>query len=271
MNCVREFEVFGPELRICAFNISNFGKSKLNNAEIIDMIVKILYRYDLIILQEIRGEREQVVVKTLKRLNRYCEKKGVAKFFNARQSDFVGTRNRRECYGYFYNITKLQLREFRQFEDENDVFMYEPAFANFKVKRSKKEFTIVGIHIQKDNVVNELNNLITLYDMITDEFGTNNVIFTGDFNAEGSYLSKKKAGDVALFSDPRFTSLIGSDVDTTVSKTDYAYDRIFVAGDLFHKTEEGEGKVFRFDKEYGLSREDAFKISDHYPIEFTIK
>ena len=62
--------------------------------------------------------------------------------------------------------------------------------------------------------------------------------------------------------------MISSDVDTTVSKTDYAYDRIFVAGDLFEKCE--QGKPFKFDEEYSMTREDAFRVSDHYPIEFDV-
>jgi len=257
-------------IKVCAFNIANFGKSKFNKGPLLECIVNILFRYDLTVVQEIRSEEFDVVNNLLNELNSFCQKKGSAKRYRAERSSFVGNEHRKEQYGYFYNSQKLEIDEFRQFEDEQDIFMYEPAFANFKVKRSKKEFTIVGIHIQKDNVVKELNNLVTLYDMICDEFGTNNVIFTGDFNAEGSYLSKKRAGEVALFSDDRFTSLIGSNIDTTVSNTDCAYDRIFVAGDLFKKMEEGDGKVFRFDEEYGLTQQEAFKVSDHYPIEFKI-
>lgn len=198
----------------------------------------------------------------------YCQKLGSAKRYKAERSSFVGNEHRQEQYGYFYNTKVLKLDEFRQFEDENDVFMYEPAFANFIIKKTGEEFTIVGIHIQKDNVVEELNNLIKLYDMISHEFGTSNVIFTGDFNAEGSYLRKKDIKDVSFLNDARFKSLIGCDMDTTVAKTDYAYDRIFVAGELFKDTE--EGAVYRFDTVFGLSPDDTFKVSDHYPIEFDI-
>merc|ERR1711976_841056 len=251
-------------IRVCAFNIANFGATKFKKDHVLEIIVKILYRYDLTVVQEIRSEEFDVVEKTLHELNNYCQKIGSAKRFKAERSSFVGNEHRQEQYGYFYNTQKLKIDGFMQFEDENDVFMYEPAFANFLCKRTGKEFTVVGVHIQKDNVVAELNNLIKLYDMISDDFGTENVVFTGDFNAEGSYLSKKKSLGVDFFSDERFKSLISHDVDTTVSKTDYAYDRIFVAGDLFSKCKENEGEVFRFVKEFGLNREEAFKVSDHY-------
>ena len=99
----------------------------------------------------------------------------------------MGNEHRQEQYGYFYNTSKLKIDGFMQFEDENDVFRYEPAFANFLCKRTGREFTVVGVHIQKDSVVAEMNKLIELYDMISEEFGTQNVVFTGDFNAEGSY------------------------------------------------------------------------------------
>ena len=163
--------------------------------------------------------------------------------------------------------------EFRQFEDgsdgeADDLFRYEPAFANFIVKKTNEEFTIIGVHIQKDSVVKELNNLVDLYDHIVDEFGTENVIFTGDFNAEGSYLRKKDKSEVKLLTDPRFKSLISDEADTTVAKSDEAYDRIFVAGKLFKNVNKGE--TFRFDKEFGLTPEEAFKVSDHYPIQFQL-
>ena len=148
--------------------------------------------------------------------------------------------------------------------------IYEPAFANFKIKNSDKEFVIVGIHIQKDNVVNELNQLVSMYENLGQEFGTTNCIFTGDFNAEGCYLSNRRKKTVKLFNDTRFKSLIGCDLDTTVGKSDHAYDRIFVAGPLFDSVKEGDGSVYRFDEQLGLSLEDAFQISDHYPIDFEI-
>lgn len=258
-------------IKICAFNIANFGATKFKRDHILEMIVKILYRYDLTVVQEIRSEEFDVIEKTLHELNNYCQKIGSAKRFKAERSNFVGNEHRQEQYGYFYNTSKLKIDGFMQFEDENDVFRYEPAFANFLCKRTGREFTVVGVHIQKDSVVAEMNKLIELYDMISEEFGTQNVVFTGDFNAEGSYLSKKKAGTVDFFNDPRFKSLISHDVDTTVSNTDYAYDRIFVAGDLFANVKENAGEVFRFDQEFNLTQAEAFKVSDHYPIEFKIE
>ena len=195
------------KVKICAFNIANFGKTKFNKDHILEVIIKILFRYDLIVVQEIRSEEFDVVNQTLEALNTHCQKLGSVKRYRAERSNFVGNEHRQEQYGYFYNTKVLELDEFRQFEDEHDVFMYEPAFANFIIKRTGQEFTIVGVHIQKDNVVKELNSLINLYDMITDEFGTDNVIFTGDFNAEGSYLSKKKSNEVDFFNDSRFNTL----------------------------------------------------------------
>jgi len=258
-------------IKICAFNIANFGATKFKRDHILEMIVKILYRYDLTVVQEIRSEEFDVIEKTLHELNNYCQKIGSAKRFKAERSNFVGNEHRKEQYGYFYNTSKLKIDGFMQFQDENDVFRYEPAFANFLCKRTGREFTVVGVHIQKDSVVAEMNKLIELYDLISEEFGTQNVVFTGDFNAEGSYLSKTKAGTVDFFNDPRFKSLISHDVDTTVSNTDYAYDRIFVAGELFANVKENAGEVFRFDQEFNLTQAEAFKVSDHYPIEFKIE
>ena len=53
--------------------------------------------------------------------------------------------------------------------------------------------------------------------------------------------------------------------DTTVKDTDCTYDH-FVISDSLLDEYTGQVGVYRFDVEYGLTREFSTKVSDHYPI-----
>lgn len=87
------------------------------------------------------------------------------------------------------------------------------------------DFFLVGAHIKPSDAVAELNAMDDVYDTLTNKFGTLNGILLGDFNADCSYVSKTKYLNLDLVKDKRFTWLVDSDVDTTVSLSDCAYDR----------------------------------------------
>ena len=86
-------------------------------------------------------------------------------------------------------------------------------------------FFLVGIHIKPSDAVQELDALVDVYDELVDVFDTNSGVILGDMNAECRYLSHKKFKKLDLVTDPRFTWLIDSNVDTTTSATDCSYDR----------------------------------------------
>ncbi len=50
----------------------------------------------------------------------------------------------------------------------------------------------------------------------------------------------------------------------------YIYRIVVGGGDLMKYIPKWSAKVFRFDIEYGLSKEETQKVSDHYPVEFQL-
>ena len=86
-------------------------------------------------------------------------------------------------------------------------------------------FFLVGIHAQPSDVFEEMNALVNVYDEMVEVFKTSNGIILGDMNADCSYLSKTKYKQLDLVTDPRFSWLIDSTVDTTTSASDCCYDR----------------------------------------------
>uniref|UniRef100_A0A8C0IVN4 Uncharacterized protein n=1 Tax=Chelonoidis abingdonii TaxID=106734 RepID=A0A8C0IVN4_CHEAB len=57
-------------LKICAFNIKSFGDSKLSDETTAGIIVKILSRYDIALVQEVRDADLSAVTNLLDQLNR---------------------------------------------------------------------------------------------------------------------------------------------------------------------------------------------------------
>ena len=106
--------------------------------------------------------------------------------------------------------------------------------------------------------------LVTVWETAREKFELENGIIAGDLNAEGSYVSQTNLKKLKLRSDSRFTWQIGDECDTTVGNSNCAYDRIITTGKCTEIAQ--NGGVFKFDDEFQLTRENALKISDHYPV-----
>jgi exonuclease III len=125
-------------------------------------------------------------------------------------------------------------------------------------------FTLVTAHTKPDNNKKELEALEKYYRSIQNlDSDQKDVILLGDLNADCTYMPKN---DVIALKKSKYTWVIDDDADTTIrNSTDCAYDRI-----IFTKaTKEdytGKYEVYQFDKEQGMTKQTALKVSDHYPV-----
>lgn len=75
-----------------------------------------------------------------------------------------------------------------------------------------------------------------------------------------------------IFSDPdTYVSLISKDVDTTTAESasdPTAYDRIVITKNFEDFIITNSATAFNFAESFGISVEEAFEVSDHYPVEF---
>ncbi|THD18748.1 deoxyribonuclease-1 [Fasciola hepatica] len=91
-------------------------------------------------------------------------------------------------------------------------------------------------------------------------------------NAGCSYLSNSKKKTLKLAQDTSYTWLVNDTLDTTVGKTDCAYDRLIVHGEKLRKTlVKNSAKAYRFPEEMHLDQKTALEVSDHYPVEIEMK
>ena len=256
-------------LRVAAFNVKSYGEAKSQDKFAFEHLVKILSRYDVVLIQEVRDKCGKSLRKLWQSLNETGNPYGFV------ESERLGRTSYTEQYVFFYRIHKAELLGTLQYNDsKDDVFEREPftielSYYSLQDKR-KKRITLLALHTKPRDTPAELAKLPSIMKLSLRHFKhSHGIIALGDFNADCTYLSRKKKGAMELFhKDAGFRSLIGDSEDTTASSsTDCAYDRAFVYGE---GVKVGKARVFNFQTAFSLNESDARKISDHYPIEFTL-
>uniref|UniRef100_A0A8C8T942 Deoxyribonuclease n=1 Tax=Peromyscus maniculatus bairdii TaxID=230844 RepID=A0A8C8T942_PERMB len=260
-------------LRIAAFNIRTFGETKMSNATISSYIVKILSRYDIAVVQEVRDSHLVAIGKLLDELNR--AKPDTYRYV---VSEPLGRSSYKEQYLFLYRPDQVSVLDSYYYDDGcepcgNDTFSREPAIVKFFSPFTEvREFAIVPLHAAPTDAVTEIDALYDVYLDVQKKWDLEDVILMGDFNAGCSYVSSTQWSSIRLRTSPAFQWLIPDSADTTVTSTHCAYDRIVVAGALLQSAVVPNSVgPFDFQAAFGLSKQLAEAISDHYPVEMTLK
>ncbi|GBN19792.1 Deoxyribonuclease-1 [Araneus ventricosus] len=93
-----------------AFNIQNLGVSKMSNKTVMDIVKKIILRYDLILIQEIVTTQEELMENLVVDINKLHRRKDSK--YMMQISERVGRGNAKEQYAYIYRQvfpTKFQI------------------------------------------------------------------------------------------------------------------------------------------------------------------
>ncbi|XP_016518201.1 deoxyribonuclease gamma-like isoform X2 [Poecilia formosa] len=261
-------------MKIAAFNIQKFGRSKVSDADVLKILVKIISRYDIIVILEVvdaSGKSVDTLVQALNKANRKHH-------YTLKISTRLGRTRYKEQYMFLYRDDLVDLVGSYQFDDEKteglDVFARDPYILRFRCLNTVlKDLVMIPVHTKPEDSEKELDELYDLFVHVKKKWKTDNVMILGDFNADGSYVSKKDMKTIRIRSDTNFHWLIGDDVDTTAStENTNTYDRIVVYGDdMLQAVVPKSAKTFNFQKAYKLSIEQALKVSDHYPVEVELK
>jgi len=250
-------------LLIGAFNIQVFGQSKMDKPDVVNILVQIVQRYDILMIQEIRDKAQTALPELVADVNKVS-----SVHYGFVVSPRTGRSSSKEQYGYIFRTDKVNIGGVYQWQDSDDIFEREPYTVNFErmTQGNQTNFSYIAIHAKPDDADAEISALVQVYDEIIPVFGPDALI-AGDYNADCSYVCKSCWNDIDLWNDSRFTWLIGHDADTTVSSNDCSYDRLVVAGDSM-TANSSPGDVFYFDQYFNLTEEEAKDVSDHYPVEF---
>ncbi|XP_045170039.2 deoxyribonuclease-1-like [Mercenaria mercenaria] len=268
--------VSARNLRVGAFNIQVFGVKKAKNTEVMDILIKIIRRYDLLLIQEIRDSTNTAIHYLLGRVNR-----GQTEPFEMVLSERLGRSNSKEQYAYFYRpAAGLQVQHSYTYHDTKehggttvDLFERQPYIVSFSSSGTELvSFRLIGIHVDPDKAVEEINYLDKfVVSDVQNRPGPRELMILGDLNADCNYVSKRKWKKIPMKKDPRFNWLIGDEIDTTVKGSHCAYDRFIITGPGWQGgIVPDSAKVYRFDQDLNIDNKLAAKVSDHYPIEFLL-
>uniref|UniRef100_A0A3B4F0M4 Deoxyribonuclease-1-like n=1 Tax=Pundamilia nyererei TaxID=303518 RepID=A0A3B4F0M4_9CICH len=249
-------------MKIAAFNVKNLGVRKLNKDIVRNNLIKIVSRYSVVVLLEVRDPNDRAMSKFLTELNRHRK----YSCCNAEHT-ILGRHSYREQFVFFYRQEEMSVIDRYQYEEENkDVLAREPFIVQFR--RLVKKLVLIPVHTKPKDAEHELRALHNVVQDARRRWGTNSIMILGDFNADGRYLSSTKRTNIRMSSRPYFW-LIDEDADTTTSDlNDHTYDRIVVFGKRMNDAVvPGSAKPFDFKRAYRLNYDTTRSVSDHYPVE----
>ncbi|XP_032303545.1 deoxyribonuclease-1-like 2 [Coturnix japonica] len=262
-------------LRIGAFNIQSFGDSKMSDESVAGVIINILRRYDVVLVQEVRDSDLSAVTELLEQLNSVSSSP-----YDYEISGPLGRDNYKEMYLFLYRTDVVSVVDTYQYEDPQDVFSREPFVLRVSAPHSSEqpgggrwavdtqadvllpteaeEFVMVPLHSAPHDAVAEIDALYDVYLAVVNKWGTDNIVFLGDFNADCSYVKQSDWASIRLRSSDVFKWLIPDSADTTVGKSDCAYDRIVVCGSKLKRSiVPNSATVYNFQRAFQLEQEEV--------------
>jgi endonuclease/exonuclease/phosphatase family metal-dependent hydrolase len=242
-------------VKICSFNIQIFGVSKMAKNEVTEILSSIISTMDITAVQEVRSLSPEPVEQFMALLPE-------------RYSCVLGPREGRsaskEQYWVIYDTEKFTLLEALTYPDEDDVFERNPLGVYMRSVKGF-DFILIDNHLQPGGAEKEILKLPDVVSYFRDYWGEEDVLVTGDFNADGSYYDESLLE--AVFPAEGYEIIITNDFDTTVAASDNTYDR-FIITESAREDFTGNRGVLRFDEEYDFSLYSIKprEVSDHYPV-----
>ncbi|KAL3054371.1 hypothetical protein OYC64_006656 [Pagothenia borchgrevinki] len=253
-------------LLIGAFNIQCFGTSKSKKTDVMATIKEIVLRYDIILIQEVRDKDGTVIQSLMDLVNQ-----GSHQFRNI-SSGYLGPGSHKERYLFLYRDQTMTVTDSFQYDEgKAGDFNRPPYIVKFSsTQTAVTDFVLIPIHTSPSTAVEELKALVDVVKEAKRKWQNNNIMVLGDFNAGSNYVPMSKRPTIPLFNTNVFHWLIANNVDTTVSRTGNAYDRIVVTDDMYKGMNPHSAGIFDFKNQYALTLDEAKAVSDHFPVEVQI-
>ena len=244
-------------ITICSFNIQVFGESKIAKPQVVDVLAKVVRKFDIVAVQEVRAKSDSVIPQFLSAINA-----------DGRRYQFVigprlGRTVSKEQYTFIYDSTRIEVDPSSVGTSPNpgDRLHRPPLHARFRVRANPPEsgfsFWLVDTHTDPDEVSAEVNALADVFmEMKALRPDEDDVILLGDLNAGPPQFGKiKQIPGVGW-------AVSGVTTNTRRSKT---YDNLIF--DTRTTTEyTGRWGVLDLQNTFGLSIDKALEVSDHNPV-----
>lgn len=244
-------------LLICSFNIQVFGESKLAKPEVVEVLARVVRMFDIVAVQEVRAKSDSVVPTFVQAVNADGSR------YHWMIGPRLGRTASKEQYTFLYDTARVEAdpSSLGTAPNPGDKLHRPPMYARFRTRANPPEaaftFWMVDIHTDPDEVPQEVDALadvfVAMQQARPDE---DDVILLGDLNA-----APNQFGRIAQIPNIGW-AVSGTTTNTRRSKT---YDNI-----IFSRTATAEylGRwgVLDLQNTFGLSLDDALKVSDHNPV-----
>jgi deoxyribonuclease-1-like protein len=248
---------YGGAIKIASFNIQIFGRSKIAQRRVVDVLCDVVRRFDVVAIQEVRANTDDILPRFIESINS-----------GGRKYDYLigprlGRTSSKEQYAFVYDTATIEVDRTAMYtvEDRADLLHREPLVASFRVRGPPPSeaftFTLVNVHTDPDEVPQEVAALAQVYQAVrNDGRGEDDVILAGDLNADEQNFGP--LGQV-----PNITwAISGVPTNTRGNRT---YDNI-----LFHRAATSEftglSGVVDLMRDYQLTLDAALEVSDHLPV-----
>jgi endonuclease/exonuclease/phosphatase family metal-dependent hydrolase len=244
-------------IRIASFNMQAYGPSKAEKPEVLEILARIIRRFDVVALQEIRSERPDVLQRLLEQINL------AGGHYALLAGPRVGRTASKEQFVFVFDQATVEVDRGASYtvEDPDDLLHRPPFVGWFRVRGPAPDqaftFTLVNTHLDPDEVPAEVQVLDDVFFTVRDDGrGEDDVILLGDFNTDDRHLHDlgRVSGVLAAIS--------GRPTNTRQTQ---GYDNLIFQ---LPATSEYAGRsgVFDFMREYNLTLDQALQISDHLPV-----
>ena len=244
-------------IRIASFNIQVLGQSKLKKPGVPDALARVIRQFDVVAIQELRSKQQNVIPQLLEKVN------GDGSRYDSVVGPRQGRTTSKEQYVFLFDSRVIEYVADSAFvvPDRGELLHREPMAASFRVRRASSgtpfSFTLMNIHTDPDETDVELDALDDSYRFVQSRVAPeDDVILLGDLN-----VSPAKLGELGQL--PNITWTVRNEMTNTLRTK--SYDNI-----VFHRyhTNEFTGRsgVFDLEKELGIDRKQALRISDHLPV-----
>ena len=242
---------------IASFNIQVFGESKMAKPEVVEVLARVVRKFDIVAIQEVRAKSDGVIP-------------GFVRAVNADGSRYhyvIGPRegrtNSKEQYTFVYDTDRIEVdaSSLGVVPNPQDRLHRPPMHVRFRTRVTPAEmaftFWLVNIHTDPDEVPQELDALTGVFQaMQTARPDEDDVIVLGDLNAGPPEFSAfKRIPGIGW-------AVSGVTTNTRRSKT---YDNLVFAQPA---TAEylGQWGVLDLQNTFGIPLDKALEVSDHNPV-----
>jgi endonuclease/exonuclease/phosphatase family metal-dependent hydrolase len=248
---------YGGTIKIASFNIQVFGRSKLAQPAVMEVLSDVVRRFDVVAIQEVRAREDDILPRFVRQINA-----------GGRKYDFLigprlGRSQSKEQYAFVYDTATIETDRLALYTvaDPGDLLHREPLVGSFRVRGPPPgeafTFTLINIHTDPDEARREVDALAHVERAVrADGRGEDDVILLGDLNAD-----ERQFGALGLV--PNITWVISGVPTNTLGNA--TYDNI-----LFHRAATSEftgmSGVVDLMRDYRLTLDQAREVSDHLPI-----